>query len=72
MQFQLAKLILENVPSQRGGSKTMDHFNIELGGKGGVQVPMQSLCLLAKFLPTTVFIFGSTSCVDRFSLNADR
>ena len=54
MQFQLAKLILENVPSRRRGAKTMEHLNIELGGKGGVQAPIQSLFLLAKFLPTTV------------------
>ena len=71
MQCQLAKLILEIVPSQSGGSKTMEHLNIELGGKGGAQVQIQSLCLLAKFLPTTVLIFGSISCVDLFTLNAN-
>ena len=54
MQCQLAKLILEIVPSRSGGSKTMEHLNIELGGKGGAQVQIQSLCLLAKILPTTV------------------
>ena len=54
MQCQLAKLILEIVPSRSGGSKTMEHLNIELGGKGGVQASLKSLFLLAKFLPTTV------------------
>ena len=54
MQCQVAKLILEIVPSLGVGGKTMDHLNIELGGKGGGQAPLQSLSLLAKFLPTTV------------------
>ena len=51
---QLAKLIPEIVPSQSAHSRTTEHLNIETGGRGSVQVQLLSLCLLAKFLPTTV------------------